>query len=298
MLQVQEHTTALHNVCQQLDSSATGKAAETRLQKALDKLHRIQQSAVPDSTGQHVKQEHGINPVRQTIAEAQPAELPVCGGNMSNSMMSTQLDSASGPASSHSKDGEDAVMADAVMPDGVMPDAVMADAVALDSAHPAATSEHEVVVPVRGKTDEGSVHSLELAGAAADKSKTAADKKAQKEEAKVCRSSKAAMFGVSGPVRSMWHESNSSNNGVAMGATSEYLGLLFRGQLGDLGHACRRTRKRKKRRSRLRRRCRRSSNAWPRKLRRSGSGNPLTLSAVLLHTHFQGHLHLAGRVLK
>lgn len=176
MLQAQEYTTALHNVCQQLESSATGKAAETRLQKALDKLHKIQQSAALDRTGQHVKREHGISSARQTIAEVQPAELLV-----GDSIMSTHLDSASGPASRHSKDGEDVTMGDAIMAD-----AVMADAVALDSAHPAATSEQEVVVPVKGIADEASVHNPELAAAAADKSKTAADKKAQKEEAKVC----------------------------------------------------------------------------------------------------------------
>lgn len=183
VLQTQDHITALHNVCQQLDSSATGKAAETRLQKALDKLHKVQQSAVPNSTGQHV-----ISSVRQTDAEAQPAELPVFGGKMGNSMRSAQLDVASGPASSHSKDGEDTIMADALMPD-----AVMADAVASDSAHPAAMSEQELVVPVKGKADEASVHNLELAAAAADKAKTAADRKAQKEDAKVCDSSKAAI---------------------------------------------------------------------------------------------------------
>lgn len=192
MLQAQEHTTALHNVCQQLESTATGKAAETRLQKALDKLHKIQQSAAPDSTGQHANRQHVINAVRQTNAEAQPTELPVCGGKMGNSIMSTQLDSASGPASSYSIDGEDTVMADAVMADGVMPDAVMADAVALDGAHSAASGQ-EVVVPVKGKADGPSVQNCGLAAAAADKAKTAADKKAQKEEAKVCKLSKAAI---------------------------------------------------------------------------------------------------------
>lgn len=163
MLQMQEHITALHNVCQQLDSSAIGKAAETRLQKALDKLHKIQQTAVsaaPDSTWQHAKTEQVINPVQDTAARPQPSEV-------GNSVVSTQPDSVSEPASSHFSNGQDAVMADAA---------------ALDGARPAADAQ-DVVLLV--KAEGASVQNMEHAAAAADKSKTAADKKAQKEEAKV-----------------------------------------------------------------------------------------------------------------
>lgn len=178
MLQAQEHITALHHVCQQLDSSATGKAAETRLQKALDKLHKIQQaalSAAPDSTGQRVKTEHAINPVQQTAAVPQSAELVVRDGKVGNSVVTTQPDSFSEPASSHPSNGQDAVMADAA---------------ALNDACPAA-DEQDVVLPVQGKADGASVQLLEHAAAAADQSKTAADKKAQKEEAKVGSSTHA-----------------------------------------------------------------------------------------------------------
>ena len=165
MLQMQEHITALHNVCQHLDSSAVGKAAETRLQKALDRLHKIQQttlSAAPDSSGQRAKTEQVINPVQETAAGPQPPEV-------GNSVVSTQPDSVPEPASSHPSHGEDAVMADAV---------------ALDAAGPAVDAQ-DVVLPVQGKADGASVQQQEHAAAAADNSKTAADKKAQKEEAKV-----------------------------------------------------------------------------------------------------------------
>lgn len=172
MLQTQEHITALHNVCQQLDSSATGKAAETRLQKAFDKLHKVQQatlSAAPGSTGQHANTEQAINAVQQTAAGPQSAKLLGCESQVGNSVDCTQPDSAPEPASSHPSNGKDAVMADAV---------------AMDDARPAA-DEQDAELPVQGKADGASVQNLEHAAAAADKSKTATDKKAQKEEAKV-----------------------------------------------------------------------------------------------------------------
>lgn len=46
-VQSQEYLNALHKACQQLESTATGKTAETRLQKSLDKLHKLQQASAP-----------------------------------------------------------------------------------------------------------------------------------------------------------------------------------------------------------------------------------------------------------
>ena len=172
MLQAQEHITALHNVCQQLESSATGKAAEARLQKALDKLHKIQQatlSAASGSTGHGTKTEQAINLEQQTAAGPQSGELVVREGKMGNSAVSPQPDSVSEPVSSHHSNGEDAVMADAV---------------ALHDACPAA-DEHSDVIPGQDKVDGASVQNLEHAKAAADKCNTAAEKKAEKEKAKV-----------------------------------------------------------------------------------------------------------------
>lgn len=195
MLQTQEHITALHNVCQQLDSSATGKAAETRLHKAFDKLHKIQQatlSAAPGSTGQHAKSEQAINFVQHTAAGPQSAELLGCESRMRKSMVCTQPDSVSESAICHPST-----------------DAVTEDAVALDDARPAA-DEQDAVLPVQGKADGASVQN-EHAAAAAEKSKAATDKRAQKEEAKVGSSNaaqanciKARMFSIAVEITNTW----------------------------------------------------------------------------------------------
>ena len=170
MPQAQEHITALYNVCQQLESSATGKAAETRLQKALDKLHKIQQATLSDTTGLHAKTKHVVNPAQQTAAGSQPAELSAPEGEVSDSMKPALSVRAAEPAGRQPSSGEDAVMADAC---------------ALNDADPA-EDKQEVVSPV--KAGDVSTPDLKSMAAAVSKSKMTADKKAQKEEAKVSSS--------------------------------------------------------------------------------------------------------------
>ena len=45
VLQAQEHLTALHSACQLLQSTANSKAADNKLQKALNKLYKLEQGA-------------------------------------------------------------------------------------------------------------------------------------------------------------------------------------------------------------------------------------------------------------
>ncbi|KAL0034990.1 hypothetical protein WJX79_004632 [Trebouxia sp. C0005] len=69
LLKAQELTTALHNACQQLASTATGKAAETRLQKALDKLQKLQQNPIETAAASAAASQLPTEP-------AQPVEAP------------------------------------------------------------------------------------------------------------------------------------------------------------------------------------------------------------------------------
>ena len=71
--QNQELITALHNACQQLKSATSGKAAETKLQKALDKLHKIQQAAPPAETAGTT----GSQPAAEPMNVAAAAEATV-----------------------------------------------------------------------------------------------------------------------------------------------------------------------------------------------------------------------------
>jgi len=68
-LQAQELITALHNACQQLASTATGKAAEAHLQKALDKLQKLQQKPVETTAASAAASQ-------LTTRHAQPVEAP------------------------------------------------------------------------------------------------------------------------------------------------------------------------------------------------------------------------------
>lgn len=171
LLQAQEYMTALHNVCQQLQSSATGKAAESRLQKVLDKLHKMQPETCPlaaDSTGLPAASQQVVKPAHQAAAASQTVALPVL--EVGDSTTSAWLGEPSQQAGGHTED------------------AIMADAVALKESH-SAEDKWKVVLPAKDKVAEASA--LGDTAVAADKSKVAADKKAQKEEAKVNTSASA-----------------------------------------------------------------------------------------------------------
>ena len=169
MLQAQEHITALHHVCQQLESSATGKAAETRLQKALGKLEKIQQASLVSAAEGTRLQAHtpaGAAADTPTAAETMPVEQSAGRGNAGQAPPEA-LGSADQQIVSQPGRHEDTVMTDAHD----------------DLAHLA--SNQAEALPATSKVEEAAAHQLDPGAVIANKDKVLADRKAQKDEAKV-----------------------------------------------------------------------------------------------------------------
>ncbi len=170
MLQAQEHITALHNACQQLDSTATGKAAETRLQKALDKLHKIQQATAPGETAATLA--GGSQPM---AVESRPSAQAA----------TTNAETGSGTR----QQGEPAMLTGSSQP---QPDQIASNTdvemTLADQCDSAADQRGSAPMQQETIMQEAAVEGhLQPPGSSSqvDKEKVLAEKKAQKEEAKV-----------------------------------------------------------------------------------------------------------------
>lgn len=192
-LQAQELITALHNACQQLASTATGKAAETRLQKALDKLQKLQQKPVKTTAASAAASQLPTRP-------AQPVEAPTGTGQQAagaEQKAATADQQAAGP---HQKEDIALVTAGEVMAEGASGQGLSAAALAEPSQangeHPSSVADVEMTpvedqeagsakentAPLQGQGAEGQQPSGDEQ---TDKGMLLAEKKAQKEEAKV-----------------------------------------------------------------------------------------------------------------
>ena len=176
-MQAQEQITALHHACQQLESSATGKAAEARLQKALNKLHKL--DLTPPSAVAAAAAVAAATAVGHTLqssqAEAETAPEREDSGGAQGSLPaihSSALESSKHAAADRIGDGA------SIQPSGNIGPAI-AKAGALDGAQPTATQQ-VAVLPAEGPADQSSAHETNMT-AEQDKH----DRKAQKEEAKV-----------------------------------------------------------------------------------------------------------------
>ena len=192
-LQAQELITALHNACQQLASTATGKAAEAHLQKALDKLQKLQQKPVETTAASAAASQL---PTRH----AQPVEAPTGTGQQAAGAEQKAASTNQSSAGPHQKEdivlvtaGEDmaedasgqglsaAVLAEPSQASGE-PLSNMADAEMTPVEDQQAGSAKENTAPLQGQGAEGQHPSGDEQ---TDKGTLLAEKKAQKEEAKV-----------------------------------------------------------------------------------------------------------------
>ena len=169
MWQAQEHITALHQVCQQLESSATGKAAETRLQKALDKLDKIQQASLPVSAADNTRlQAQTTVGAAEThiAAETAPSDQSADRGSVGQRLLSGASDRADEQVVSQpgEEDMTDAHHGPAHVP-----------------------TDQAVALPAKSKVEEASAHQLDPGACVASKDQVSADRRAQKDEAKVTR---------------------------------------------------------------------------------------------------------------
>jgi len=184
-LQAQELISALHNICQQLASTATGKAAETRLQKALDKLQKLQQNPVMS---------------QPSTGPAQPVEAPTGTGQQAagaEQKAATADQKAVGP---HQKENIVLVTAGEVMAEGASGQGLSAAALAEPSQAngepPSSVADVEMTPVEDQEAGSAKENTAPLQGQGAegqqpggdeqtDKGMLLAEKKAQKEEAKV-----------------------------------------------------------------------------------------------------------------
>ncbi len=183
--------TALHNACQQLASTATGKAAEARLQKALDKLQKLQQKPVETTAASAAASQ-------LTTRHAQPVEAPPGKGQQAAGAEQKAASTDQNSAGPHQQEDVALVPAGEVMAEGAsgqgLSAAVLAEA---SQAEPAsrvadvemtpvedqeAGSAKENTAPLQGQAGEGQQPSGDEQ---TDKGMLLAEKKAQKEEAKV-----------------------------------------------------------------------------------------------------------------
>lgn len=81
-LQAQEHLTALHSACQLLQSTASSKAADNKLQKALNKLHKLEQGAASQAAPPTSSNKAGsqTQPTLQDAAAVGSEARPTLGG--------------------------------------------------------------------------------------------------------------------------------------------------------------------------------------------------------------------------
>lgn len=181
-MQNQELITALHNACQQLESSTSSKAAETKLQKALDKLHKIQQAAPPAETAGTTGSQIAAEPmnvaaaaeatVQKTDSTQRTAVVPTTQGIPSQGHPGVALPGHAqrpGNKSGHSGDVE----VDPVEAEGTN--------MAMETMIPV---QQEAAATAYTKASEGQ---SEQPGSStqADRDKMLAKRKVQKEEAKV-----------------------------------------------------------------------------------------------------------------
>ena len=129
LLQAQELMTALHSVCQCLQSSASGKTAENKLQKALNRVHKLEQASI--KTG------HAAATLSKAAAacETQPAT------NVATDPSSQQALEPSSATDAALTPGESLQKADVEMDDvGTSQAAKITQPAADSEAHPAASA--------------------------------------------------------------------------------------------------------------------------------------------------------------
>lgn len=192
-LQAQELITALHNACQQLASTATGKTAEARLQKALDKLQKLQQKPIETTAAWG-------GAAQLPTGHAQPVEAPTGTGQQAAGAEQKAASTNQNSAGAHRKEdivlvtaGEDmaegasgqgrsaAVLAEASQANGEPPSSV-ADVEMTPVEDQEAGSAKENTAPSQGQSAKGQQPSGDEQ---TDKGMLLAEKKAHKEEAKV-----------------------------------------------------------------------------------------------------------------
>jgi len=192
-LQAQELITALHNACQQLASTATGKAAEARLQKALDKLQKLQQkpvettaasAAVSQLTTRHAQH---VEAPTGTGQQAAGAEQKAASMDQNSAGPLQKEDIALVPGGEVMAEGASgqglsaAALAEPSQANGEPPSTV-ADVEMTPVEDQDAGSAKENTAPLQGQGGEGQQPSGDEQP---DKGMLLAEKKAQKEEAKV-----------------------------------------------------------------------------------------------------------------
>lgn len=193
-LQAQEVMTALHNACQQLEGTATGRAAEARLQKALAKLHKVQQTPTEAAavTGA------GSQPVAGPAKSAEAAAV-------TGQKATASLPQAAGPAQKAAAPGQKAagpvaLAASEAIAEGTLSQGLPAAAVP-GSSQPtgersSSCADVEMTAVEEGESGAAQASAAPLhlrataqqepgAASQADKETALAEKKAQKEEAKV-----------------------------------------------------------------------------------------------------------------
>lgn len=169
VLQAQELITALHNVCQQLESSATGKAAGTRLQKALDKLQKLQQASPPAAAGD--SNDLQVKGTQAMVASATQVAAEAVVASSAGKEKQPLIPVSSCPGQQHAVSQPNSEQ-DVAMTDADVQSAEHSDAGPVPSA-----------LPAQAPVAEASASQLKAEAAAANKE--AANKTAQKDEAKV-----------------------------------------------------------------------------------------------------------------
>ena len=184
--------TALHNACQQLEGTATGRAAEARLQKALAKLHKVQQTPAEAAAATGT----GSQPVAGPAKSAEAAA--VTGQKATDS-----LPQAAGPDQKAAALGQKPagpLAASEVIAEGTLSQGLPAAAVP-GSSQPtgersSSYADVEMTAAEEGESGAAQARAAPLhlqataqqeggAASQADKETALAEKKAHKEEAKV-----------------------------------------------------------------------------------------------------------------
>ena len=185
--------TALYNICQQLASTTTGKVAEARLQKALDKLQKLQQKPIETtaaSAGASQLTTRHAQPVEAPFGRGQQAagaEQKAAATDQNSAGPHQQGDIALVPASEVMAEGASgqrlsaAVLAEASQANGE-PQSRVADVEMTPVEDQEAGSAKENTAPLQGQGAEGQQRAGDEQ---TDKGMSLAEKKAQREEAKV-----------------------------------------------------------------------------------------------------------------
>ena len=159
--------TVLHKACEQLASTATGKAAETRLQKSLDKLQKLQQASASADATPSTGPDSGTQPkAAAKLADNQQQQtVATVVGTVSQGQRNAEL--------SQQNQSSDVV--------GTVPSAEPAD-MDSDMKENLVVAQQQSAVPQKA---EGSQPQKPDSSSQTDKGQVLAEKKVQKEEAKV-----------------------------------------------------------------------------------------------------------------